>query len=158
MHLVKPLMFSAQPTLVFIHHWYSYFMRPSWNFQKLPSSWKCYFQVNIWLEKSCRTVGTDQVSLAFGCPFVFAALEKKLQVSIWLTAFCFSGPGCQMFCHRYWMKSCLMLWEASTSSEPGMGLNRFFRIFYQEMGAEWEQFFTYWKLAGFAEESLKELN
>lgn len=95
-------------------------------FSKTPSYWKWYFQVNIWLEKSCRTLGTDQVSLAFCCPFVFAALEKKLQRSTWLTAFSLSRHGCQGFCHWYWMKACLMLWAAPPPPGPGRGLNLFF--------------------------------
>lgn len=84
MQLVKPLMPSARstlfhPSLVLLFH------EAPWNFQKLPSPWKWNFQVNIWLKNSYGTLGTDQVSLAFGCPFVFAALEKSSRCqSDWL--------------------------------------------------------------------------
>lgn len=101
-------------------------MRPFWNVQKLLSSWKWYFQVNILLKKRSRTLGIDWESLTFGCPFVFTALEEKLLTSMWLVAFCIGLHGCQMLCRWYWMNACLVLWEASTSSGQ-WGLNHCFQ-------------------------------
>ena len=112
--------------LCYCHYWHSSFIRPFWNFQKLSSSWKWYFQVNILLKKSSRTLGTDWVSLTFGCPFVFTALEEMLPTSVRLDAFCLGRRGCQVFHHRYWMNACLVLGEASIWSAQ-WGLNHCFQ-------------------------------
>lgn len=49
------------------------------------------------------------MSLTFGCPFVFAALEKKLQMSMWLVAFTMSSHGeCCATHTEWWPAQC---WE-----------------------------------------------
>lgn len=77
----------------------------------------------------------------------FPLLEK------WLVAFSISRHGCQMFCHCYWMKACLMLQGASTSSGSGVWI-----IFSGSFIKKNSSFFTKQKFAGFPQESLETLD
>lgn len=76
MQLVKPLMPSARPilfhpSLVFLFH------EALLKFSKTTITLKMEFPSKYLTENSYGTLGTDQVSLAFGYPFVFTALEKS---------------------------------------------------------------------------------
>ena len=70
MPLGKLGMFS-DTRLCYCHYWHSSFIRPFWNFQKLSSSWKWYFQVNILLKKVpelwAQTVSDIWLSICFYC-------------------------------------------------------------------------------------------
>lgn len=97
-------MLSAQPTLFFTHYWHSYFIRPYWNFQQLPSSWKWYFQVNMWLEKNLQNSGHRWCVSGIWLSTCFWGFGKRHQMSIWPMAYWVSGYGCQVLCH--WRKAC----------------------------------------------------
>lgn len=103
-------------------------------FSKISIILKLAFQVNIWLEDSSRTPGTDQASLTFGYPFVFAVLEKAApDVSV---------TGCFLY-QQSWVPNVAPLMTddglpdaVRSINFKARGAESFFGIFHQDIGEE----------------------